>query len=362
MKFQKLILTIAVAVMLFSCASNSKQKTPTTPEDRITVIAQQMTSLQIEYQQAIIAAYQEFLTNFTTNNYETRVDARNVLNAKIEDITNNYEMRKLEIEEKKTQLLIELGYEEYLNVDVNANYNYNYNYNSRTNNETNVNESVTIENYITLINVYNNVIESAPVSREAESAEQLEEKCEQVINTLKATEPNAERIKLDLKGYSFKEADLDENYFRQCVVWTIEEEDDVVVTISNVADYGKTREYDVSIFWKRYNTGGAYYIDAKIGYILKDEWEFQFLMCNQILPDRTGRYDSFLTKGFYGFGGQDLYIRNNSDLTLVVCGQVYDETCRKVWEKFYLILEANESKKAVWYGVDKYQIDYVERY
>ena len=355
MKLHHVILAIMVAIMLSGCACNSKsQNIPTTPEERITVIAQQMTNLQMEYNQAIIAAYQEFLANFNTNIYESRVDARNMLNAKIESINNNYEIRKLEIEQKKIELLIELGYEEYLDIDINR---YRYSREEK------------IVNYITLVNIYNNYIEekecAQPGSNER-AAEQLEEKCEQVINTLKPTEPNVDIFKDDLAGVSFREADG--GYFGHCLEWTISEDDKLSIRILNTTDYGNTREYDVSIVWDR-TTGGGYTIDAKIGYILNDEWEMQFFKCNEILPKKTGRYDNFVVReNKYYFASSDISdicLRNESDLKIVVCGYLYSNPCKwdnVEWEKFYVILNGYDRKQIHPIASENCRIDYVECY
>ena len=368
MKHLNFIVVTIVAVLLSSCACESKGKKEKekTPEERITIIAQQMVDLHIEHNQAILAAYQEFVDNFNTNIYETRINAQNILNAKIQEINNNFDVRKTEIDQRKIALLVELGYEKYVDI-------LNIGINTSLNSDTSINiapHTIILKSepdyikYETLINIYNNTIieKCEPIQSEEVKKEELAEKCAEKINTIKPSEPGVEMMLNDLKGYSFREADSTENYFRHCVKWTIEADDELTINITNVDDYGKVREYDVRIFWRRYETGGAYHIDARIGYVLKEEWEQQFFKCNKILPHKTNRYDNFISKKWSGITGKHFYIRNNSDLTLVVCGQVLNKTCVGYWEKFYMILEENQSRQASAFNIDEYQIDYIERY
>lgn len=273
----------------------------------------------------IVKAYNNFIKDFSDQGYNSRIEAREALNKKLDEIRNDFNKKNNVIDEKFSQLL--------------AKYEDDY--------------KKTTE----LILARKKVLDT--YSADSTMFRTLYTQASNKILTIIPREPDKSKLIEDLIGRKIYA--LPGGYFSDSWVWIIENGEIKDLLINEVKTIDpNNKEYNISMTLQ--GSGAAYQTKVKVFYKLeeRDDWEIDVLEPSEVNIVKTGRYDNSITVNVSTYiMGKYFNIRNNSDAALLVGYQILD--FYGGWKKYSKIVSGGNSSSQLMLGLEDYKIDFVER-
>lgn len=277
------------------------------------------------YIQNTITAYTNFINEFGNKNYQSRVQAREELNKRIDEVEGQLASQLDKLNAKYSALLEKYG-------------------------ENNDESAV-------LSNAYNNSISAYKM--DTTQFEGLRSQAYAKILTIIPQSPDKEKLQKDLIGRKIKA--LPGGYLSSMWSWTIEEGEIKNLQILNVEEVDKNhKEFLVDMTLQ--SDGAAYKTSGKVYYVLdnRDDWEIDMLEPSEVEVVKTGRYDSSITTDFYDLIlGERIDFHNNSDAALLVGFRTLDNHGN--YKKHSLMIGGGETVSHTEMGLKDYSVDFVER-
>lgn len=288
-------------------------------------LAQKECEMMNSYVQNTITAYTNFVKEFGSKNYQSRVQAREELNARIDEVENQLASQSEELNAKLDALLCKY--------------------------DKNKSESDQMYHaYLNSIGAYKmDTTQFAGLRAQANSK----------ILTIIPPSPNSEKLQNDLIGRKIYA--LQNGYLSDSWSWTIERGDIKNLQIINAEDVDKNqKEFLVEMTLQQ--DGAAYKSISKIYYVLdnRDDWEIDMLEPSNVEVIKTGRYNSSITTAFYEqIFGDCIEFHNNSDAALLVGFRTLDSHGN--YTKHSLIVGGGETARHANITIKDYSIDFIER-
>ena len=277
------------------------------------------------YVQNTIMAYSNFVKEFGSKNYKSRIQARKELDMRIDEVESRLSTQLAELDTKYSAL--------------------------RDKYENDHDKSE--EMYL----AYNNAISAYKMDTTQFAV--LRNQAHNKILTIIPPTPVAEKLQKDLIGRVIKA--LPGGYLSNYWSWTIEPGEIKDLKIINVEEVDKNhKEFLVDMTLQ--SDGAAYKIKGKIYYVLDNrvDWEIDMLEPSEVEVVKTGRYDSSITTSFYNMIlGERIDFHNNSDAALLVGFRTLDSHGN--YEKHSLMVRGGETASYSALVLKDYTIDFVER-
>lgn len=272
-----------------------------------------------------VTAYTNFINEFGNKNYQSRVQAREELNKRIDEVEGQLASQLDKLNAKYSALLEKYG---------------------ENNDESEA-----------LTDAYNNSISAYKM--DTTRFEGLRSQAYAKILTIVPHSPDKEKLQKDLIGRRIKA--LPGGYLSSMWSWTIEEGEIKNLQILNVEEVDKNHKVflvDVTL----QSDGAAYKTSGKVYYVLdnRDDWEIDMLEPSEVEVVKTGRYDSSITTDFYDLIlGERIDFHNNSDAALLVGFRTLDNHGN--YKKHSLMIGGGETVSHTEMGLKDYSVDFVER-
>lgn len=315
-QYNIVIVSLIVSLILTSCAS------PKTDGEKL---AREKCEAWNEYVQNTITAYNNFVKEFGSKDYQTRTQARDELNTRIDEVESQLASQLAELESKYSAL-----YDKYKKDHANL-------------------QALSL--------AYNNSISTYKMDTTQFAG--LRRQANAKILTIIPPMPEAEKLQKDLIGRRIKA--LPGGYLNNFWTWTIERGDIKNLQIVNLDEVDKFhKEYVVDMTLQR--DGATYKTNSKIYYVLdnRDDWEIDMLEPSEVEVVRTGRYDSSIISSLVKpLFGEYVSFQNVSDAALLVGYRILDNYGR--YTKHSLLVGGGETKTHSGLGITDYSIDFVER-
>lgn len=287
--------------------------------------AQEECEMWDEYVQNTIMTYTNFVKEFGRMNYQSRTQAREDLNQRIDEVETKLASHKEELQIKYSALLDK--YKE------------------------------NREELKTLSNAYYNSINAYEMDTTQFAG--LRSQANEMILTIIPHAPNPEKMQKDLMGRTIKA--LPGGYLNNYWSWIIKHGDIKNLQIVNIEEVDRThKEYVVEMTLQR--DGTSYKTNSKVYYVLdnRDDWEIDMLEPSDVEVIKTGRYNSSITTSFYKMLlGKRIEFNNNSDAALLVGFTILDDYGN--YKKQSLIVGGGETASYIDLCLKDYTIDFVER-
>ncbi len=283
-----------------------------------------------QFYQGMVDVTQNFIENFESYKFETRVDAR-----------------------QKSEVIIDKVAEKVSQMELKADKEYR---DLRSKYTSNAKELAEFEF------AYNSKIQL--------DEEQMphgipnQQQINALILTIIPPLPGNEKIEIDLIGRTLSEQP--NGYHSSDWRWIIEPGEVRDLTIVNKKEYSNECLYELNLIVQdAAKKGASYQAKVNVNYVLreKDDWEIEFLESKQMDIVKTGKYDNSITVektsgGWLYEGSFYLTFTNHSDVVLVVGGDAlyrYDNQRKK----FYENVRDNSSTRIG--RIDEHEIHYIER-
>ncbi len=311
-----IIANLILLAILTSCSS---------PESDGEKQAQEECELWDNYVQNTITAYTNFVKEFGSKNYQTRKEAREELNNRINEVESHLDSKLDELNAKYNALLEKYGEDR---------------------DETEA-----------LSRAYNRVI--GAYAMDTTGLAGLRSQAYGRILTIIPPEPDKDKLEKDLIGRQVRS--LPGGYLNERWRWTIKAgdiKDLQIVEVRNLDAHNKKYSVEMTL----QSEGAAYKTSGMVYYVLddRDDWEIDMLEPYEVEVIRTGRYDSSITVNISAYiMGKYLSIRNNSDAALLVGYQILDSY--RGWEKHSEIISGGNTSSRLVPGLEDFKIDFVER-
>lgn len=310
-----IIANFILLTILTSCSS--PKSSPKSDGERQ---AQEECAMWNAYVQNTTMAYTNFVKEFGSKNYQTRVQAREELNNRIDEVESHLSSQLDELNAKYKALLEKYG-------------------------ENQDKVEAMSRAYDKIIGAY--TVDTTKIAG-------LRSQAYDKILTIIPPDPTMAKIRKDLVGRIIRE--LPGGYFNNWS-WTIEagEIKDLQITEVEKVD---THHTEILVNMTLQAEGPAYKTSGKVYYVLddRDDWEIDMLESCEVEVVKTGRYDTCITTTLDGH----LEIHNNSDAALLVGFRIVDRYGNPT--KHSLVVGGGETKSYYnGYGVVDYSIDFIER-
>ncbi len=329
------ILYIIALSLIISCSSSKEEgKSSSSPENDGIEIAQKYCDCEKEHIENRNNAYQNFLQNFGSYGFTSRIEARE----KIKDIESGLENKYL-----SNKKAVDDNYKELSN-------KYLSDYDKSTKFES------AFSDYYNA-NIRANTNDS--------QYELFQNKINQKIATIIPPAPDVEKIQNDLIGRTIKE---EENgyHWRRGWIWKIVAGEVKNVEIVEKKAQGEDYVYKLTVTVQA-EQGPAYKALVNVTYQLlddADDWSIEYMESLSVNIVKTGKYDTciehYIKRGTGIASRVELLLINRCDIGLQVGGRVRRENN---WHKFVVVVEPNEPrgvKYEGWLDVDEYVIDFIE--
>lgn len=277
------------------------------------------------YVRNTIMAYSNFIKEFGSKNYQSRVQARKELDMRIDEVESQLASQLAELDSKYSALLDKYG-EDHDKLEA-------------------------------MSMAYNNSIGAYNMDT-TQFAVLRNQACSKILTIIPKT-PDVEKLQQDLIGRKIKA--LPGGYLSSFWSWTIEPGNIKNLQIASVEDVDKNhKEFLVDMTLQA--DGAAYKTNGKIYYVLdnRDDWEIDMLEPSEVEVVRTGRYDSSITTDFYELIlGQRIDFHNNSDAALLVGYRTLDSYGN--YKKYSRMVGGGETVSHSGMGLKDFSIDFIER-
>lgn len=313
---KRMLSCLWAVLVLASCSS---------PESDGRNLAQESCENTDAYIANTIQAYNNFIKEFSNKGYQTRIEAREELNKRIDEIRNDFNAKSAEIDDKFSQLL--------------AKYEDDY------------------RKAAEMINARRDALDA--YSADSTMIASLRAQAFNKICSIIPPEPDKSKLMNDLVGRSIHA--MPGGYFSSSWVWTIEKgeiKELQILDVKNIDTYNK--EFSVDMILQ--GSGAAYNAKVKLFYELSDgdDWEIGLLEPSEVEIIKTGRYDNSITSRVSRYLiGTYLEIQNLSDGALLVGFQTLDSYGN--WKKQSAIIAGGETYSHGILGYKDSRIDFVEK-
>lgn len=313
----RVIIAIFVFLIGFASCSSPKQEGENQAEAE--------REMWEKYVQNTIMAYTNFVKEFGSKNYQTRVQAREELNMRIDEVESKLATQRAELDAKYSALRDKYA-----------------------------KDHGKLEE---MYRAYTNSISAYKMDTTQFAV--LRNQAHDKILTIIPPTPVAEKLQKDLIGRVVKA--LPGGYLSSYWSWTIEPGEIKDLKIVNVEDVDKKhKEFWVDMTLQA--DGAAYKTKGKIYYVLdnRDDWEIDMLEPSEVEVVKTGRYDSSITTSFYNMIlSERIDFHNNSDAALLVGFRTLDGYGN--YEKHSVMVSGGETVSYSALVLKDYTIDFVER-
>lgn len=262
------------------------------------------------------SAFDDFIDNFDDYNFSSRVDARNEIKSKIDELVARYENDKASADYAYEKCLRECAgdwekiseFEESLS--------------------QNINKGVDVDKVIKEAYYNPNV--------------------DRLVYTIIPEKPNKEKLQNDLIGRVL----VGNKYVE--IKWLIAKGEIKELEILNIKKDGNDYIYDIRMIVQE--NGGALESKAEVRYHLgkNDDWTIEGVFSKELNQVITGKYNRYIEVYVDRYSTM---IKNNYDRPLAVGGRYYTES--RGWKNFYRVVSGN-SEGLIGSFIDHYDIHFVE--
>lgn len=313
----KFIFCTVVLLALASCSSSPRAEGES--------LANEECASWNKYASDLTTVYNRFISDFSSNDFKTRTNAREDLNTRLGQVEDQLQSRIEDLNNKYSSLLEKYGSDH--------------------------------EKLGMLTQAYNDII--AGYSIDTTNVAGLRAQANNKILTIIPPEPGISKLQDNLVGRKIRA--LPGGYLSNYWTWTIENGHIKDLSIDSVINVDKNHKEYVITFTLQ-DDGAAYRTTGKVYYVLdnRDDWEIDMLEPCDIEIVRTGRYDSSITHQFcQHIFGESINFYNNSDAALLVGFRTLDSYGK--WEKHSIMIRGGENKSYSSINLKDYTIDFVER-
>lgn len=312
---KKILFFAVVAILLVSCNS---------PEKNGKRLAEMYNKCESEFLEKSAHLEADFLADFTSKNYQSREAAINDFKATRSECYREYQDARNEADRYQA--------------------------------EQQAKYAGNLKSYAVFTQSYqaSRVVQNIPDAED----DAIPQNIWNSVNTIVPPQPSAEKIQKDLVGREVGEG-YENGYFSSYWRWKIEE--------GEISDFSIIKSEKVSDSYiyhtKMHLNGHSHSFDAKIDITYKlfdnqPDWTIDFVQSAGLDIVKTGKYDRCISKekGSGWLFSDDIFLKNNSDVTLLVGGTGLN--CLGKWEKFSCTIEPNENHNSGYRDVD---IHFIER-
>ncbi len=321
---RNILLPIMASCLIASCSS---------PEADGKEAAQRFCDCEKERVEKRVNAYYDFIRDFDSYDFTTRIEAREKLQEIDRDLDEAYRTRI-----RQADNYLQKARNKYLtNYEKNTQFEYAYN------------------------SYYNANIKVAD-----NQSSNLMDQINRQIATIIPPDPDETKIRKDLVGRVVQEQEG--GYHKYGWRWTIENGEVKDVEILGKEAGNRSWLYRLS-FVVQAERGAAYSVSANLAYDLPDDvddWRVEYLESLTVNIVKTGRYDHCIShetvQGGWLINRRPLKLTNNTTQGLQVGGRIRHDNN---WEKFVVNVEGNSTQYISFGGgyqqeVHEYIIDFVE--
>jgi len=322
MKHQKLILILITTTLLSSCSS---------PEADGKKAAQKACNCIDEYAKNVNKAYTAFADKFDSYSFQTRIEAREKIDAEIQKLENELEKCK-----------------------GNA-----FSYYDKLEGKYKTNREKSVKFQYAYLAKMQDFDANTKIDIAA-----LQNRVDNRILTIIPPKPDLEKLKKDLIGRKIAEGV--DGYRKKDWYWEIKSLNQLKnVEIKKIENKGDDYRLDVHLVLQGENTD--YEADVRIFYVLRqyDDWTIDVIETQNMQIVQTGKYANCITteRGETLIGAIYYEFTNSCDVPLLIGGVIFMDYEQR-WEKFSLIVNANSSETtrsaSVW-RIRECKIHFIER-
>ena len=320
----KYVVALMVSLSLLSCSSPRKDGEKA---------ARAFNESEQTYQTDLKDRIQDFVDDFDSYGFTSRVDARKKINDIVAGVKNDYEKNLRSAKLLFTKLQTK----------------YSDNYEDSRSFETGFAENRRSEKIDTAANL------------------PMQEEINLLIKSIIPPKPDGDKMKKDLAGRFWQ--DKEDGYFgiSKHII-----KDGTIKDVKIVSETDQHDSYLVNVILNIQEREGSaiFKIDSDIKYILgeADDWTIDYLGSNSVDIQKTGQFNKYIsTRITEPWLKKQLEISNHSDATLIVGGTVLDKESSE-WRKFAVEIAPNSTKvigglaSIPHYGdILEYEIHFVER-
>ena len=323
---------VLCALMSISCG---EKNVPQTPSEHAQVIAKEVGDVTKSYYNSCVAICEKFIKECNTDAFETRDEARVVLESRLTLAHESYTIKL-----NRTTAKYDKAKEEYRS------------------NVVDYNEFV--ESYSIATSGVNIECDAARDTYEAYKKE-----CVNQIKHIKPMLPDENRILKDLIGQAYYE-DCNTGYFSSyhSAIPIHEDSKSVVeITSSQVSDLHVV--FYTTVTTRSY-TGGCFIFDFKLTYSLpsnRDDWHLDTIILNNLMPEITGKHNDKVSVECVDppLAFERIVLKNNSDSGIVV-GITYTYDDGSTRKRAYRLseYESDIDEYVCLHETPSWKIDFVE--
>jgi hypothetical protein len=286
-----------LSIFLFACFS---------PESDGIKAAKKYSDCERELTELRIKYYSEFINNFSSYHFQTRIEARR----KMQEITDKINV----------QYNISLEKAERYYHEVSGKYT--------TNKERN--------------NIFQYAFQGYRDNRLSteDTIVSLMSHIDNLIYTIIPNKHDIQNLKNDLVGRKISEGP--DGYRGQNWYWEIKSANEIEITeYQNIEDIGN--DYKVNAKLILHGENSDYMADVIVYYVLRnyDDWTIDVIETKNMQIVQTHKYNNFITVNLWGLIGEHNYdFINSSDVSLLIGGVTLSESYNR-WDKFSIVVNAN---------------------
>lgn len=343
----KLTIISATLCVLFLTACTS-------PKSKGEKLGQQSCDCQKEYAETQNRIYLEFITNFDSYGFKTRIEARQKWQDLQDEAKKQFELCGEQVEQKVKEVRSKFpaSADDLLDPKLLEKAVRNPKGYAKELEKKQKEFAKNQEKVREFEEAFRSAVKDCSVPDVNQDHSALEAK----ILTIIPPKPNSEKLKQALAGRRIVEQP--NGYYGQGWSWQINSIDEIKkIEIVNEEKAGEDYVFDVHVLLQR--EAGQHEADLKITCILAqhDDWTIDFIETKNIRVVKTGRYNNCITTEVKKGWGTSIQFANTCDVNLIVGGQILNNG---EWTKFSSRVNANGTNN-VGYNGQEYQIDFIER-